>query len=438
VIAPQKRRHLFYYLSLPFVVAIVSFMVAELASLQRAEVVAELAQHVAHHDTPEATAALRQLAAMPRLPVDVLVTAATSADAQISHEAQLLVSSVLRRWQRRIEADRGVAGVARQLAELAAALDKHHAAFSASDQVWLRKTTEKILRLANRIPSPHVPLLAPHCDAVLAAVDAREKSLALLVNRDLAAAQPPEITKAAAPAELLSQQPTESANSLRELAPRPVRPFATSADNASLDTQDSDMGEPMTPTPRMHAPDLPEAVNHSNSTPVWQHPGLDGTPAMPISRPSALDRAPADRRSPASQHATKSPLAGITSRELLRRWLEADGENVLPVETELTRRGFVRLSGRLVEPLFSNNAAERLRLVDDVLTEPGIDARPWLVLLADDADADVRLLAITIMATSDDATLIEKAWHVSIRDRDPRIAGLASRLRERRGRSQQR
>jgi hypothetical protein len=123
---------------------------------------------------------------------------------------------------------------------------------------------------------------------------------------------------------------------------------------------------------------------------------------------------------------------------LLRRWLEADGENVLPVETELTRRGFVRLSGRLVEPLFSNNAAERLRLVDDVLTEPGIDARPWLVLLADDADADVRLLAITIMATSDDATLIEKAWHVSIRDRDPRIAGLASRLRERRGRSQQR
>jgi hypothetical protein len=36
------------------------------------------------------------------------------------------------------------------------------------------------------------------------------------------------------------------------------------------------------------------------------------------------------------------------------------------------------------------------------------------------------------MATSDDAQLIEKAWQVSIRDRDPRIAGLAGRLRERR------
>jgi hypothetical protein len=42
------------------------------------------------------------------------------------------------------------------------------------------------------------------------------------------------------------------------------------------------------------------------------------------------------------------------------------------------------------------------------------------------------------MATSDDAMLIEKAWHVSIRDRDPRIAGLAGRLRERRNTAQRR
>jgi hypothetical protein len=438
VIAPQKRRHLFYYLSLPFVVAFVLFLVAQLAALQRAEVVAELAEQVAQHDTPVATAALRQLAAMPRPPVDVLVTAAASADAQISHEAQLLVSSVLRRWQRRIEADRGVAGVARQLAELAAALDKHHAAFSVSDHAWLRKTAEKILRLANRMPPPHVPLLAPHCDAVLAAVEAREKSLTALVNHDLAAVPPPEITKAAAPAELLSQQPTEPANSLRELSPRTVTPFATSADSADREVQESDLGGPMDPAQPIRVPALPEAVNHPNQTPVWEHPGLDGTPAIPISRPSAGDRTAAGKRPPATEDSTQRPLAGVTSRELLRRWLEADGEEVLPVETELTRRGFVRLSARLVEPLFSNDAEERLRLVDDVLTEPGIDARPWLVLLADDANADVRLLAVTIMATSDDATLIEKAWHVSIRDRDPRIAGLAGRLRERRNTAQRR
>ena len=51
---------------------------------------------------------------------------------------------------------------------------------------------------------------------------------------------------------------------------------------------------------------------------------------------------------------------------------------------------------------------------------------------ADDEDVDVRLVAVTIMATSNDRQLIEKAWQVAIRDHDPRIAGLAERLRTRR------
>jgi hypothetical protein len=439
VFAPPKRRQLFYYLSLPFVVAIVFFMVARLAALQRAEVVAELAEQVAHHDTPEATAALRRLAAMPRPPVDILVTAATSADAQISHEAQLLVSGVLRRWQRRIEADRGLAGVARELAGLAEALDKHQAAFSVGDHEWLRKTVEKLIRLANQMPPPHSPLLASHCDAVLATVAAREQSVASLVNRDLTDAQPPTITKAAAPMEVISEQPSTPVHSLRKFTPGSASPFASSADATDRNADKSETAAPMKPAPQIHSPVLPGAVNHSNGSPIWQHPGLDGSPAIPIDQPP-IDRDDArDEPFPATRYANGTggelvsrPLEAVTSRELLRRWLDADGSEVLPVESELTRRGFVRLSARLVEPLFSKNAEDRLRLVDDVLTQPGIDARPWLVLLADDQDADVRLLAVTIMATSEDAMLIEKAWHVSIRDRDPRIAGLAGRLRERR------
>jgi hypothetical protein len=117
---------------------------------------------------------------------------------------------------------------------------------------------------------------------------------------------------------------------------------------------------------------------------------------------------------------------------LLSRWLHAEGSDVFPLEQELTERGFGRLSERLVEQLFSPNLEDRLTLMDDVLTEPGVDARPWLMLLSEESDADVRLLAVTIMATSNDAMLVEKAWQVSIRDQDSRIARLAGRLRERR------
>jgi hypothetical protein len=167
-------------------------------------------------------------------------------------------------------------------------------------------------------------------------------------------------------------------------------------------------------------------------------------PAMPINGRSAQT----ERGTPQEQLAlvtekelfagAAGALANVDSRQLLAQWLVASGGDVFPLEEELTRRGFGRLSGRLVRQLFSDDPAERLGLVDDVLTEPGVDARPWLILLADDTAADVRLLAVTIMATSDDPTLIEKAWQVAINDRDPRIAGLAGRLRDRRDSAQRR
>jgi hypothetical protein len=155
-------------------------------------------------------------------------------------------------------------------------------------------------------------------------------------------------------------------------------------------------------------------------------------PPAEESGPDPLPSTPVPKSAPADVQAGEPPLADVGARELLRRWLDAEGSNIFPLEQELTRRGFGRLSERLVQQLFSPAAEDRFRLVDDVLTAPGVDARPWLVLLSEDADADVRLLAVTIMATSNDAALVDQAWEVSIRDGDPRIAGLAERLRARR------
>jgi hypothetical protein len=109
-----------------------------------------------------------------------------------------------------------------------------------------------------------------------------------------------------------------------------------------------------------------------------------------------------------------------------------------PSEQQLLKeRGFNRLPAPLVEKLLSN-AHDRLKLVDDLLQEPDINARPWLILLAGDVDAEVRLAAVTVMATSNDASLVEYAWQTAIHDRDPRVAALANRLKERRAAIQRR
>jgi hypothetical protein len=289
--------------------------------------------------------------------------------------------------------------------------------------------------------------VALNCDTVLATIAAREAQIATLVHvspraetrsiekRQVAATEPPARTDAAQlnaatsePKQAVLQREYTTAASPSVAMPVPGAQLAQSG-----------IDSPMTTTTHSEGSERRERAYGSSRALEWSYPMINASPAMPINSPSARLGQPSSDKLPAAPSALAAPaeatprtLADVDSRELLHRWLDCDDSEAFALEEELTYRGFGRLSGRLVEQLFSADAADRLRLVDDVLIEPGIDARPWLVLLAEDADADVRLLVVTIMATSDDAMLLEKAWQVAIRDRDPRIAGLAGRLRERR------
>ena len=470
--APTKRRHASYYLSLLLATVVVFSVVMQLAAWQRAAIIADLADRVAHRDGAEASAALRQLAAMPRPPVEVLVVAATSSDRAVASEAQYLIGDLLRRWQRRIELNRRVGAVSRQLTQLADALVEHHTS-SYVDPRWVRSTSDDILRLANILPAKYSPLVAAQCDALLAAADMRERTRTAFIGRRAAAAAQPvmpaggvstadddrrfvggisdadddrkragSVSTADDGSAAKDNSATESLPTVSRITSPPTGSGLESATESPLTINDSKSATESPPTlaPSELSKDSPRTIGATQSRrPLkWLHPMMGVVPAMPISisptdGESETHAPPTEPLSvPVDDRSAARPLARTPSRELLARWLEADGREVFPLEEELTRRGFGRLSARLVEPLFSDDTEERLRLVDDVLIEPGVDARPWLMLLAEDADADVRLLAVTIMATSADSTLIEKAWQVAIRDRDPRIAGLADRLRERR------
>jgi hypothetical protein len=287
--------------------------------------------------------------------------------------------------------------------------------------------------------------VAVHCDAVLAAVAASDKTVAKLVNRDLVADRQPVDTKVIAPVEAQKPAASNQVEAQRAYPPYTAFPAPTSAKSVhERFSQPGAREDLLHATPGDFA-QRNEPKRSATPGPAWSNVPVDVPRAMPINTvpvgrgQSVGDRAsdmPTTNRTSAKR--TLRPLADTDSRELLRCWLTATGSAVLPLEEELTHRGFGRLSARLVEQLFSDDAEDRLRLVDEVLIEPGIDARPWLLLLADDNHADVRLLTVTIMATSNDSTLIEKAWQVAIRDRDPRIAGLADRLRERRDTAERR
>ena len=94
--------------------------------------------------------------------------------------------------------------------------------------------------------------------------------------------------------------------------------------------------------------------------------------------------------------------------------------------------GLGKPNSEFVHVLFSDRVEDRVHLVQDIVTAPGINTKAWLSILTDDPDAEVRLAAVTLMATSTDPQVAEQAYQAAIHDRDPRVADLAGRLRDRR------
>jgi hypothetical protein len=404
VSAPSKRRHVLYYLSLPVVAGLVVFLASRLVAMQRAEIIAELTAQIAHSEPSEASAAVRQLGEMPSPPAAVLVAAATGGDSKVAREAQNTIDRLLRRWQRQIDQGRGLRGVSKGLADLVDALAARQQVSTIADRDWIVGTAQRILTLSNGIPPKFTPMVATKCDSILESL-------------------PPSAD-------------TQVAKSQTEKVGSPPRDFEASENDSlhasTAEEHDADIPEE-NPVEDYHRADWSRPV--FRMIPVERNNDSANDP-RPLAAPAVTPKG--DNTQPPTVRSLQ-PFAKRDVRALLKRWLSLDGSELVACEDELKKyHGFSHLTKSDVERLFSEQARDRVQLVDDVVTTQGVNSRPWLLLLADDSSADVRLAAVTVMATSSDPELVEKAWQTAIRDRDPRIAGLAARLRERRSAVQRR
>jgi hypothetical protein len=69
-----------------------------------------------------------------------------------------------------------------------------------------------------------------------------------------------------------------------------------------------------------------------------------------------------------------------------------------------------------------------LQLVEDLEVLPARTARRWLKELLSDELAEVRLEALTALATTNDPELVSIARELAVRDTDPQVADLATRI----------
>ncbi len=457
MLANLKRRSSLY--TLPIVVVIGFSTVAGLAAWQRSDVIAELVDQIAHGEKAEAAAAVRQLAAISNPPLEVLVDAASSDERATAEAAQVALNRLLSQWKQQLDDHQRTGRIAAQLTELAKYLATQRRAFTQADYPWLADTTHQVLTLANRCPAKKTPLVARHCDEILSAIDASEVSGT--VRNAPKPLQPADKNK---PISSAADSPESNQQRLEQEFSKFPAPFinaqsggadgANSSQSNGLQTLPSDdararpNGRPLPNSELQNAETADEHADTGNASgdgtqipdrdashrPAWSLPMLRMQPQSPAT-PLVANNAPRQPK-PLSAEAINTAIPSESVRGLLERWLIAfdngNGADRPKLEALLAARGFKQLPEKLVRAYLTADDTSRAQLLDRVFAEPKIDSRPWLALLAEDENADVRLSAVTMMATSSDAGLVEKAWQVSIRDRDPRIADLASRIRERR------
>jgi HEAT repeat protein len=99
----------------------------------------------------------------------------------------------------------------------------------------------------------------------------------------------------------------------------------------------------------------------------------------------------------------------------------------LAARVELERRGLssplVDVGRRATDP----DPKVRRQLAEALPSLPGVDARPWLLQLSYDENAQVRATAVTLMATSGDLEMVKRLEQISRDDPDDYTRGQAAK-----------
>ena len=133
---------------------------------------------------------------------------------------------------------------------------------------------------------------------------------------------------------------------------------------------------------------------------------------------------------PKSDQAGKQQPCDMPTADLLQRL--NDESTATAARNELRLRGFKDHHFRVAAKLFDPDPAVRARLARELLSVPGLNPHPWLLLLAHDSNSDVRLTAISLLATAADPAVLAEVETLAGRDPDRRIQQQAQRISQQR------
>ena len=166
---------------------------------------------------------------------------------------------------------------------------------------------------------------------------------------------------------------------------------------------------------------------HDAQSAEWVEPAPRG--ARPVS--GGAMKASAEESIRADE--ARDRLKSVDVLDLMRRLQQAD-DNAQQAEArrELVRRGFSEVDLELARQLFSPDTESRKQLARAVPRLSSVDAAKWLMWLAQDPQPEVRLAAVSTLATTGDPSLLDRVEALARSDRDPQVQALADQIAKQR------
>ncbi len=123
-----------------------------------------------------------------------------------------------------------------------------------------------------------------------------------------------------------------------------------------------------------------------------------------------------------------SPMETLDDRSVIH-WLGSPHQALRDkAKLELIRRGFDGNQITIATRIASADVPTRLELVEAIARTESIDPRPWLLMLLDDENRDVKLRAISVLATMDDPEVGRELRMRVVDQSDPIVAARLRRV----------
>lgn len=372
-----------------------------------------------------------------------------------------------------------------RMGQLAEALARHVESMDAIGQHWSERIAMRILLHADHItPAQSVRVLAD-CQAVLAAVSHEDP-----LNRDrdgLVQAAPRDLhmlplTRSSLEWSSLATSPRLNLGQLEQLGPHAQRLSSHSSKAPSPDPtgntakknhesqsilqvpppENTTHGRGLTPGPQRHG--RSESSQAGNSVRLLAEPSelanlsvvvgnllRDRNPMVSPSGSELLETEPTvvpsigappgvaypppgpaehvfDVPTPPEMAARREQLQAMSLRELMVLLGNSRDFEAALIRTVARARGLLDADLALAPKLGSPQTSERLELLQQLSQLPARHARRWLRWLLEDDQGDVRLRALTMMATTSDPHIESLARRRLMEDTDPRVVALAKKI----------